>query len=151
MKVALEGGCLCGAVRFRAETSPIWIARCHCQSCRKHTGAPVSVFVAIEEVAVRVTRGGSPSSGPLRAPSVASVAPAARRSPAKATCGRANCTSTSARSTAQRSLRRASTSSLKRGCRGYVLRNLRRAGKRSQSRGRSPSVDAPFSASVDSG
>lgn len=57
MKEILEGGCLCGAVRFRAENSPIWIAWCHCQSCRKHSGAPVSVFVAVEESAVQVTRG----------------------------------------------------------------------------------------------
>lgn len=57
MSQALEGGCLCGAVRFRAEAAPRWIAWCHCQSCRKHSGAPVSVFVAIEEAAVQVIQG----------------------------------------------------------------------------------------------
>jgi hypothetical protein len=45
---AREGGCLCGAVRFRAEGEPKWVAFCHCSSCRKHTGAPVSAFAGYE-------------------------------------------------------------------------------------------------------
>jgi hypothetical protein len=40
-----EGGCLCGAVRFVATGQPKGVAWCHCESCRKHSGAPVSVFV----------------------------------------------------------------------------------------------------------
>ena len=53
-----EGGCLCGAVRFVATGEPkggvYW---CHCQSCRRHSGAPVSVFVNYERSAYRVTKG----------------------------------------------------------------------------------------------
>jgi hypothetical protein len=30
---------------------------CHCESCRKHSGAPVSVFVAFERTAYTVTEG----------------------------------------------------------------------------------------------
>jgi hypothetical protein len=52
-----EGGCLCGAVRFRATGAPKWVLRCHCQSCRRHSGAPMSVFVAFMDEAVEVTRG----------------------------------------------------------------------------------------------
>jgi hypothetical protein len=52
-----DGGCLCGAVRFRASGAPIWTAWCHCQSCRKHSGAPVSVFVAFKEADVEITKG----------------------------------------------------------------------------------------------
>jgi len=52
-----EGGCLCGAVRFTATGRPKGIYWCHCQSCRKHTGAPVSVFVAFEPEAYKVTKG----------------------------------------------------------------------------------------------
>jgi hypothetical protein len=43
-----EGACLCGAVHFIATGEPKGIYWCHCQSCRKHTGAPVAVFVAYE-------------------------------------------------------------------------------------------------------
>jgi hypothetical protein len=52
-----EGGCLCGAVRFVAAGEPIGVAWCHCQSCRKHSGAPVSVFVAFRRDAYTVTEG----------------------------------------------------------------------------------------------
>ena len=52
-----EGGCLCGAVRFVAAGQPKGVAWCHCESCRKHSGAPVSVFVAYERTAYTVTRG----------------------------------------------------------------------------------------------
>ena len=52
-----EGGCLCGAVRFVATGRPKWVSWCHCHSCRKHSGAPVSVFAAFERAAYVVTRG----------------------------------------------------------------------------------------------
>ena len=35
----LTGGCLCGAVRYEASEPPFWAGHCHCQNCRKHTGA----------------------------------------------------------------------------------------------------------------
>jgi len=53
----LEGGCLCGAVRFIATGNPKGVFWCHCQSCRRHSGAPVSVFVALERDAYAVTKG----------------------------------------------------------------------------------------------
>ena len=52
-----EGGCLCGAVRFVASGPPKGVYWCHCQSCRRHSGAPVSVFVNFERAAYRVAKG----------------------------------------------------------------------------------------------
>jgi hypothetical protein len=52
-----EGGCLCGAVRFVATGSPKGVYWCHCESCRSHSGAPVSVFVAFERSAYTVSKG----------------------------------------------------------------------------------------------
>ncbi|WP_421937378.1 GFA family protein [Phenylobacterium sp.] len=57
VKAQWEGGCLCGAVRFRATGQPQWVAWCHCESCRRHSGGPVSVFVAFPEAEVETTHG----------------------------------------------------------------------------------------------
>ena len=57
MSDQFEGSCLCGAVRFVATGQPESVVWCHCESCRKHSGAPVSVFVAFKQDAYVVTEG----------------------------------------------------------------------------------------------
>lgn len=37
----LTGGCMCGAVRYATTGDSFLICHCHCESCRKHNGAPV--------------------------------------------------------------------------------------------------------------
>jgi hypothetical protein len=39
------GGCLCGAIRYRASDAPQWASYCHCGMCRKVSGAPFMGFV----------------------------------------------------------------------------------------------------------
>lgn len=41
-KATHEGGCLCGAVRYRVDGPIDSVAHCHCESCRRSAGA---VFV----------------------------------------------------------------------------------------------------------
>ena len=38
-----EGGCRCGAVRFRATGRPLVTMACHCEGCRRMTGGPYSL------------------------------------------------------------------------------------------------------------
>ncbi len=40
----LTGGCMCGAVRYRTTAETVGALHCHCESCRKHTGAPVATL-----------------------------------------------------------------------------------------------------------
>ena len=50
------GGCLCGAVRFRATADPIRAVHCHCGMCRRSSGAaflthvhfPIADFTWVE-------------------------------------------------------------------------------------------------------
>jgi hypothetical protein len=42
-----EGGCLCGAVRFRATGAPLATSVCHCVSCRRASGAPAVAWVVV--------------------------------------------------------------------------------------------------------
>ncbi len=39
------GGCLCGAIRYRATAAPVRGVMCHCPQCRRHSGAPALSFV----------------------------------------------------------------------------------------------------------
>ena len=47
------GGCMCGAVRFQTTGEPARTIHCHCEDCRKHTGAPVVTLPVfrVEQVA----------------------------------------------------------------------------------------------------
>ncbi len=37
----VTGSCMCGAVRYETRGESFGVIHCHCQSCRKHNGAPV--------------------------------------------------------------------------------------------------------------
>ena len=50
MKV--EGGCLCGAVRYSGEAEPIFAGLCHCTSCQKGSGSAFNTVVAVPKPAV---------------------------------------------------------------------------------------------------
>jgi hypothetical protein len=39
------GGCLCGAIRYRSTAAPVRGVICHCELCRRHSGAPCLAFV----------------------------------------------------------------------------------------------------------
>lgn len=54
---AITGGCHCGAIRYEAFGKPVYVLYCHCESCRKTTGAPVVMFVMFMKDQVRFTKG----------------------------------------------------------------------------------------------
>ena len=37
----MNGGCLCGLIRYRIASEPTGTTLCHCEDCRKASGAPV--------------------------------------------------------------------------------------------------------------
>lgn len=39
-----NGGCRCGAIRFRVSGPPVMVEYCHCNSCRRSSGSVVSVL-----------------------------------------------------------------------------------------------------------
>jgi hypothetical protein len=48
----IEGGCLCGKVRYSAEAEPAFVAVCHCKNCQKQAGTAFSIVVAIPKPAL---------------------------------------------------------------------------------------------------
>lgn len=53
----VNGGCMCGAVRYEAIGKPDNVAYCHCSDCRGITGAPVVAWVVYETRKVSFVRG----------------------------------------------------------------------------------------------
>jgi len=52
-----EGGCHCGAVRYRVEGEPVYHAFCHCGDCRRATGAPVVSWALFSNDNFRILQG----------------------------------------------------------------------------------------------
>jgi hypothetical protein len=50
----LEGGCACGAVRFRTWGDPLRVGLCHCMTCRKAHGAAFNPFIVFARTNVEV-------------------------------------------------------------------------------------------------
>jgi hypothetical protein len=44
----LEGGCACGAVRYRLESAPMFVNCCHCRDCQPQTGSAFVINALIE-------------------------------------------------------------------------------------------------------
>ncbi|SEH19320.1 Uncharacterized conserved protein [Sphingopyxis sp. YR583] len=51
----IEGGCNCGAVRYRLSDNPITVAVCHCANCRRQSGSAFSVNVVVAADAMKLT------------------------------------------------------------------------------------------------
>jgi hypothetical protein len=53
----IEGGCFCGAVRYRMTGAPQSSAICHCESCRRASGAPSVAWVTVERERFEIVKG----------------------------------------------------------------------------------------------
>ena len=53
----LEGGCACGAVRYRMTSRPMFVHCCHCRSCQRETGASFALNAMIEADRVVLVQG----------------------------------------------------------------------------------------------
>jgi len=57
MKTVFEGGCLCGAVRYRLTGPPVIAGSCHCRTCRKASSAPELPFAQFPSAVFTLTKG----------------------------------------------------------------------------------------------
>ena len=51
------GSCYCGAVTIEASGAPLNMGYCHCEACRRYSGAPISAFTLWKPETVKVTKG----------------------------------------------------------------------------------------------
>jgi hypothetical protein len=57
MSVPREGGCACGAVRYRLTSDPLFIHCCHCLNCQRQTGSAFVINLLIEADRVELLAG----------------------------------------------------------------------------------------------
>ena len=52
-----DGGCSCGAVRYRLTSDPIWVNCCHCTLCQRQTGSAFVINALIEVDRIETLQG----------------------------------------------------------------------------------------------
>ncbi len=57
MAESFEGGCSCGAVRFRLASAPMFVHCCHCRDCQKQTGGAFAINALYETDRIEITAG----------------------------------------------------------------------------------------------
>jgi hypothetical protein len=57
VSVSREGGCSCGAVRYRLTSEPLFVHCCHCLNCQRQTGSAFVINVLIETDRVELLAG----------------------------------------------------------------------------------------------
>jgi hypothetical protein len=57
MSVTREGGCACGAVRYRLTSDPLFVHCCHCLNCQRQTGSAFVVNLLVEADRVELLAG----------------------------------------------------------------------------------------------
>ncbi len=53
----LEGGCACGAVRYRLGSEPMFVHCCHCRDCQRQTGSAFVLNALIETDRIALLNG----------------------------------------------------------------------------------------------
>lgn len=64
--MTIEGGCACGAVRYRMNREPMFVHCCHCTSCQRETGTAFVINALVESDSVEILKG---SPKPVMTPS----------------------------------------------------------------------------------
>ncbi len=50
----IEGGCLCGHIRYTSDVEPLMTVICHCKNCQKQSGSSYSTNIAIPKDALTI-------------------------------------------------------------------------------------------------
>ncbi|MGH8742351.1 MAG: GFA family protein, partial [Burkholderiales bacterium] len=57
MAKSREGGCVCGAVRYRVKAAPVRASICHCRNCQRRTGSAFGIGAYFKEQDVEILQG----------------------------------------------------------------------------------------------
>ncbi|MNS68930.1 glutathione-dependent formaldehyde-activating enzyme [compost metagenome] len=51
----IQGGCLCGAVRYESADAAVTSVVCHCSKCQKQSGSALSINLVVPAAGFRIT------------------------------------------------------------------------------------------------
>ena len=54
---SLDGGCLCGAIRYALQGPALFVSQCCCKDCRKATGTGHTTIVGVHRDKLHIKRG----------------------------------------------------------------------------------------------
>ena len=57
MHDARDGGCQCGAIRYRIEGEPLAVGVCHCKECQRQSGSAFGMSLIVPREAFRLLSG----------------------------------------------------------------------------------------------
>jgi hypothetical protein len=55
--MSLEGGCLCGAIRYRIRDDPLTLYACHCTDCQRQSGSAFGLSMIVARADFEVVQG----------------------------------------------------------------------------------------------
>ena len=50
----MEGGCLCGQIRYEIDNEPLFTSICHCKNCQKQCGTAFSILLVVERKKLKI-------------------------------------------------------------------------------------------------
>jgi hypothetical protein len=57
MPAPYDGGCVCGAIRYRVGEEPLTLYACHCTDCQRHTGTSFALSMVVRRRSFEVIVG----------------------------------------------------------------------------------------------
>ena len=54
---SFDGGCACGALRYRLQREPMFVHCCHCTRCQRETGTPFAHHAMVESTEMKLLSG----------------------------------------------------------------------------------------------
>jgi hypothetical protein len=55
--MVMKGRCLCSDIAYEFDGDPLWIAHCHCESCRRATSSAFATYVGVKLAQFRYLKG----------------------------------------------------------------------------------------------
>ncbi len=56
-EICMDGGCLCGDVRYRVRAKPMFVHGCHCRDCQRLSGSAFAINAMVEATNVDLLQG----------------------------------------------------------------------------------------------